>query len=114
MHFSVATLLPLVVLAVPALSASVQARDGSYGSVDYKGMDRHNNTGSKNYNYGSKNKVNGRGDCTWEPLFEHKDDFKGWNQDKYTPYDYKDVDKVTFEIGMSISSLFVLVTNVFS
>lgn len=42
----------------------------------------------------------------WEPVFEHKDDFKGWNKVKYTPYDHKDVDKVTFEIGKSISSYF--------
>ncbi|SJL13509.1 uncharacterized protein ARMOST_16953 [Armillaria ostoyae] len=98
MRFSVAALLPLAALAVPALSGSVQARDDSYGGVDYKGKDRHNDGGSKDYNYGNKNKDNGRGDCTWEPVFEHKKDFRGWNQGKYTPYDHKDVDKVTFEI----------------
>ncbi|PBL00110.1 hypothetical protein ARMGADRAFT_1159501, partial [Armillaria gallica] len=102
--FSVAALLPLVALAVPVLSGSVQAGNDSYGGVDYKGKDCHNDGGSKDYNYGDKNKDNGRGDCTWEPVFEHKDDFKGWNKGRYTPYDHKDVDKVTFEIGKSMCS----------
>lgn len=39
-----------------------------------------------------------RKDCTWESIFEHKKDFRGWNKGKYTPYNHKDVDKVTFEI----------------
>ncbi|PBK64515.1 hypothetical protein ARMSODRAFT_979051 [Armillaria solidipes] len=94
MRFSVAALLPLAVLAVPALSASVQARDDSYGNVDRKGKDG----GSKDYNYGNKGKDGGRGDCTWTPVFEHKNDFKGWNKGKYTPYEHKEVNKVTFEI----------------
>ncbi|KAK0430998.1 hypothetical protein EV421DRAFT_1855651, partial [Armillaria borealis] len=96
MRFSVATLIPLAALAVPALSTSVQARDGSYSGVDYKGKDHHNDGGSKDYNYG--NKDHGRKDCTWEPVFEHKKDFKGWNKGKYTPYEHKEVDKITFEI----------------
>ncbi|KAK0212185.1 hypothetical protein DFS33DRAFT_1482136 [Desarmillaria ectypa] len=101
MRFSVATLVPLAALAVPALSASVQARDGSYGGVDYKGKDGHNDGGSKDYDYGNKdydNKDHGRKDCTWEPVFEHKNDFKGWNKGKYTPYDHKDVKKESYEI----------------
>ncbi|KAK0454298.1 hypothetical protein EV421DRAFT_1896227 [Armillaria borealis] len=93
MRFSVAALLPLA-LAVPALSASVQARDGSYGSVDYNNKDCHKDGGKKDYD----NKDNGRGDCTWTPVFEHNNDFKGWNKGKYTPYDHKEVDKITFEI----------------
>ncbi|KAK0468942.1 hypothetical protein IW261DRAFT_1425994 [Armillaria novae-zelandiae] len=66
-------------MAVPALSASIQARDGSWGD-----------------DYG---KDNGRGNCTWEPVFEHKNEFKGWNQGKYTPYDHKEFEKITFEIA---------------
>ncbi|SJK98202.1 uncharacterized protein ARMOST_01463 [Armillaria ostoyae] len=102
MRFSVAALLPLA-LAVSALSASVQARDGSYGGVDYNNKDGHKDDGKKDYDnkdYGKDydNKDNGRGDCTWEPVFEHKNDFKGWNKGKYTPYDHKEVDKITFEI----------------
>ncbi|PBK61328.1 hypothetical protein ARMSODRAFT_1025844 [Armillaria solidipes] len=102
MRFSVAALLPLA-LAVPALSASVQARDGSYGGVDYNNKDGHKDDGKKDYDnkdYGKDydNKDNGRGDCTWEPVFEHKNDFKGWNKGKYTPYGHKEVDKITFEI----------------
>ncbi|PBK86576.1 hypothetical protein ARMGADRAFT_1035442 [Armillaria gallica] len=93
MRFSVAALLPLA-LAVPALSASVQARDGSYGDVDYNNKDDHKDDGKKDYD----NKDNGRGDCTWTPVFEHNNDFKGWNKGKYTPYDHKEVDKITFEI----------------
>ncbi|KAK0459253.1 uncharacterized protein EV420DRAFT_1479262 [Desarmillaria tabescens] len=83
MRFSVATLIPLAALAVPVLSTSAQARDGSYGGVDNKGKDRHNDGGSKDYHYGNKdydNKDHGRKDCTWEPVFEHKKDFKGWNK----------------------------------
>ncbi|PBK61246.1 hypothetical protein ARMSODRAFT_981600 [Armillaria solidipes] len=96
MRFSVAALIPLAALAVPVLSTSVQARDDSYDGVDYKGKDRHNDGGSKDYNYG--NKDHGRKDCTWEPVFENKKDFKGWNKGKYTPYEHKEVDKITFEI----------------
>ncbi len=117
MHFSVAALLPLA-LAVPALSASVQARDDSYGGVDYNNNDGHKDDGKKDYDnkdygkdydnkdYGKDydNKDNGRGDCTWTPVFEHNNDFKGWNKGKYTPYDHKEVDKITFEIGKRISS----------
>ncbi len=110
MRFSVATLLPLAALVVPALSASVQARDDSYGNVDHKGKDG----GSKDYNYGNKGKDGGRGDCTWTPVFEHKNDFKGWNKGKYTPYEHKEVSKVTFEIGKRISSVFVDVIDVLS
>ncbi|KAK0212209.1 hypothetical protein DFS33DRAFT_1279940 [Desarmillaria ectypa] len=84
MRFSVGTLLPLVALAVPALSTSTQARDG--------GVDN----GKKDYD--NKNYGNGRKDCSWQPVFEHKKDFKGWNQGKYTPYDHKDVKKDTYEI----------------
>ncbi|KAK0196054.1 hypothetical protein F5146DRAFT_1220690 [Armillaria mellea] len=91
MRFSFATLLPLAVLAVPALSSSVQARDGN---VDHKG----NDGGSKDNTYGNKGKGGGRGDCTWEPVFEHKNDFKGWNKGKYTPYEHKEVTKINFEI----------------
>ncbi|KAK0430445.1 hypothetical protein EV421DRAFT_1912923 [Armillaria borealis] len=94
MHFSVATLLPLAALVVPTLSASIQARDNSYGNVDHKGKD----SGSKDYNYGNKGKDGGHGDCTWTPVFEHKNDFKGWNKGKYTPYKHKEVNKITFEI----------------
>ncbi len=94
MRFSVAALIPLAALAVPALSGSVQFRDDSYGDVDYKGKD---------YNYGNKDYE--RKDCTWVPVFEHKKDFKGWNKGKYTPYEHKEVDKVTFEIGKRISSI---------
>ncbi|KAK0215172.1 hypothetical protein EDD85DRAFT_962904 [Armillaria nabsnona] len=83
MRFSVAALIPLAALAVPALSDSVQSRDDLYGGVDYKGKDHHNVGGSKDYNYGNKN--HGRKDCTWE-------------LGKYTPYDHKEVDKITFEI----------------
>ncbi|PBK61296.1 hypothetical protein ARMSODRAFT_965086 [Armillaria solidipes] len=94
MRFSVAALLPLA-LAVPALSASVQARDGSNGGVDYNNnKDGHKDDGKKDYD----NKDNGRGNCTWTPVFEHNNDFKGWNKGKYTPYDHKEVDKITFEI----------------
>ncbi|KAK0204140.1 hypothetical protein DFS33DRAFT_1337166 [Desarmillaria ectypa] len=96
MRFSVGALVPLAALAVPVLSTSVQARDGSYGSVDYKGKDGHNDGGSKDYHYGNKDE--GRKDCTWEPVFEHKKDFKGWNKGKYTPYDHKDVKKDSYEI----------------
>ncbi|KAK0455624.1 uncharacterized protein EV420DRAFT_1765293 [Desarmillaria tabescens] len=97
MRFSLATLIPLAALAVPALSTSVQARDGSDRDVDHKGKDNHRNDGgSKDYNYG--NKDHGRKDCTWEPVFEHKKDFRGWNKGKYTPYDHKDVKKDTYEI----------------
>ncbi len=46
MHFSVAALLPLA-LAVPALSASVEARDDSYGGVDYNNRDGHKSDGKK-------------------------------------------------------------------
>ncbi|SJK98281.1 uncharacterized protein ARMOST_01544 [Armillaria ostoyae] len=106
MRFSVAALIPLPALAVPALSTSVQARDDSYGGVEYKGKDRHNDGGSKDYNYG--NKDHGRKDCTWEPVFEHKKDFKGWNKGKYTPYEHKEVDKITFEIDKRISSFLSL------
>ncbi|KAK0195826.1 hypothetical protein F5146DRAFT_1027210, partial [Armillaria mellea] len=95
MRFSAVTFLPLAALAVPALSASVQARDDSYGNVDHKGKDG----GSKDYNYGNKDKDGGRGDCTWTPVFEHKNDFKGWNKGKYTPYEHKEVAKINFEIG---------------
>ena len=103
MRFSVAALLPLA-LAVPALSASVQARDDSYGGVDYNNNDGHKDDGKKDYD----NKDNGRGDCTWTPVFEHNNDFKGWNKGKYTPYDHKEVDKITFEIGKRIlSNVFV-------
>ncbi|KAK0486494.1 hypothetical protein IW261DRAFT_1416271 [Armillaria novae-zelandiae] len=80
MRFSVAALLPLAVLAVPALSSS--GNDG----------------GSKDNTYGNKGKDGGRGDCTWTPVFEHKDDFKGWNKGKYTPYEHKEVTKINFEI----------------
>ncbi|KAK0212190.1 hypothetical protein DFS33DRAFT_1279808 [Desarmillaria ectypa] len=100
MRFSVGTLLPLVALAVPAFSASVQARDGSYGGVDY-GKDGNKDDGKKDYDnkdYDNKDYGNGRKDCTWQPVFEHKKDFKGWNQEKYTPYDHKDVKKDTYEI----------------
>ncbi len=100
MHFSVAALLPLA-LAVPALSASVEARDDSYGGVDYNNRDGHKSDGKKDYD----NKDNGCGNCTWTPVFEHNNDFKGWNNGKYTPYDHKEVDKITFEIGKRISSL---------
>ncbi|KAK0459224.1 uncharacterized protein EV420DRAFT_1763662 [Desarmillaria tabescens] len=101
MRFSVATLIPLSALAVPVLSTSAQARDGTYGGVDNKGKDHHNDGGSKYYHYGNKdydNKDHGRKDCTWEPVFEHKNDFKGWNKGKYTPYDHKDVKKNSYEI----------------
>ncbi|PBK61305.1 hypothetical protein ARMSODRAFT_981651 [Armillaria solidipes] len=103
MRFSVAALLPLA-LAVPALSASVQARDGSYGGVDYNNnKDGHKDDGKNDYDnkdYGKDydNEDNGRGDCTWTPVFEHNNDFKGWNKGKYTPYGHKEVDKITFEI----------------
>ncbi|KAK0449533.1 uncharacterized protein EV420DRAFT_1646859 [Desarmillaria tabescens] len=80
MRFSIATLIPLAVLAVSVLSTSAQARDGG---VDRKGKDHRNDGGSKDYHYGK-----GRKDCTWEPVFEHKKDFKGWNKGKYTPYDH--------------------------
>ncbi|KAK0483095.1 hypothetical protein EDD18DRAFT_1199871 [Armillaria luteobubalina] len=106
MRFSVAALLPLAVLAVPALSASVQARDGK---VDHKG----NGGGSRDNNYGNKGKDDGRGDCTWTPVFEHKDDFKGWNKGKYTPYEHKEVTKINFEIG-KFPLFFIHITDVFS
>ncbi|KAK0486493.1 hypothetical protein IW261DRAFT_1416270 [Armillaria novae-zelandiae] len=89
MRFSVAALLALAVLAVPALSSSVQARDG---------IVKGNDGGSKDNTYGNKGKDGGRGDCTWTPVFEHKDDFKGWNKGKYTPYEHKEVTKINFEI----------------
>ncbi|KAK0459405.1 uncharacterized protein EV420DRAFT_1479382 [Desarmillaria tabescens] len=149
MHFSVAALLPLAALAVPTLSASVQARDDSYSSVGYNGYndggsrdyskdyghndggskdfgkkdddkkdDRKNDGGSKDFgkkdddkkdnhkNDGSSkdfskdkdDKDHGRKGCTWEPVFEHKKDFRGWNNGKYTPYDHKDVKKDSHEI----------------
>ncbi|KAK0489709.1 hypothetical protein EDD18DRAFT_1110067 [Armillaria luteobubalina] len=105
MHFSVAAILPLMVLAVPALSASIQARDGS---VDHKGKDG----GSKDNNYRNKGKDDGHGDCTWMPLFEHKNDFKGWNKGKYTPYEHKEVTKINFEIGKCIPLFFIHVTDI--
>ncbi|KAK0483091.1 hypothetical protein EDD18DRAFT_1199826 [Armillaria luteobubalina] len=107
MRFSVAALLPLAVLAVPALSASIQARDGK---VDHKGSD----SGSRDNNYRNKGKDGGRSDSTWTPVFEHKDDFKGWNKGKYTPYEHKEVTKINFEIGKCIPLLFIHVTDVFS
>ncbi|KAK0493065.1 hypothetical protein EDD18DRAFT_429570 [Armillaria luteobubalina] len=97
MRFSVATLLPLA-LAVPALSASVQARDGNWGGVDYNNKDGHKDDGKKDYDNKDYGKGDGRGDCTWEPVFEHNNDFKGWNKGKYTPYEQKEVTKINFEI----------------
>ncbi|PBK83107.1 hypothetical protein ARMGADRAFT_1089665 [Armillaria gallica] len=47
------------------------------------------------------NMATGTKDCTWESVFEHKKDFRGWNKDKCTPYNHKDFDKVTFEIVYS-------------
>ncbi|KAK0437916.1 uncharacterized protein EV420DRAFT_154870 [Desarmillaria tabescens] len=85
MRFSVATLISLAALAAPALSAGVQARNGDVDHKDDGHKDDHK-------------KDNGRKDCTWEPVFEHKNDFKGWNKGKYTPYDHKDVKKDTYEI----------------
>ncbi|KAK0493045.1 hypothetical protein EDD18DRAFT_1356957 [Armillaria luteobubalina] len=91
MRFSVAALLPLAVLTVPALSSTVQARDGK---VDHKG----NDGGSRDNNYRNKGKDDSHGDCTWTPVFEHKNDFKGWNKGKYTPYEHKEVTKINFKI----------------
>ncbi|KAK0483081.1 hypothetical protein EDD18DRAFT_1112219 [Armillaria luteobubalina] len=76
---------------VPALSSSVQARDGK---VNHKG----NDGGSRDNNYRNKGKDGSHGDCTWTLVFEHKDDFKGWNKGKYTPYEHKEITKINFEI----------------
>ncbi|KAK0493072.1 hypothetical protein EDD18DRAFT_1356993 [Armillaria luteobubalina] len=85
----IATLLPLA-LAVPALSASVRARDGNWGGVDYNNKDGHKDDGKKDYDNKDYGKGDGRGDCTWEPV--------GWNKGKYTPYEQKEVTKINFEI----------------
>ncbi|PBK86546.1 hypothetical protein ARMGADRAFT_1035415 [Armillaria gallica] len=85
MRFSVAALLPLA-LAVPALSASVQARDSSYGGVDHKD-DGKKDSGNKDY--GKE-----QGQWSWRLHLGAG----GWNKGKYTPYDNKEVDKITFEI----------------
>ncbi|KAK0437915.1 uncharacterized protein EV420DRAFT_1753327 [Desarmillaria tabescens] len=146
MRFSVAALIPLATLAVPALSASVQARDDSvgyngyndggsgrnygkdygyndggskdwgkkdddkkddrkndggskdFGRKDDKKDDRKNDGGSKDFGKDKDDKDHGRKGCTWEPVFEHKKDFRGWNKGKYTPYDHKDVKKDSYEI----------------
>ncbi|KAK0468946.1 hypothetical protein IW261DRAFT_1425998 [Armillaria novae-zelandiae] len=63
-RFSVAALLPLVI-AVPALSAYVQARDGSWGGVDYNNKDGQKDDGKKGYNNKDYGEDNGRGDCNW-------------------------------------------------
>ncbi|KAK0459354.1 uncharacterized protein EV420DRAFT_1539753 [Desarmillaria tabescens] len=118
---------PLLSLSplVPALSASVQARDGSVGYNGYSdggsreyGKDYgHNDGGSKDFgkkdddkdhgrndggskDFGKDNddKDHGRKDCTWEPVFEHKKDFRGWNKGKYTHYDHNGCQEDTYEI----------------
>ncbi len=70
--------------------------------------------GARITTYGNKGKDGGRGDCTWTPVFEHKNDFKGWNKGKYTAYEHKEVSKVTFEIGKRISSCFVHAADIFA
>ncbi|KAK0437927.1 uncharacterized protein EV420DRAFT_1753339 [Desarmillaria tabescens] len=150
MRLSIAALIPLAALAVPALSASVQARDDSvgyngyndggsgrnygkdyghndggskdwgkkdddkkddrkddrkndggskdFGRKDDDKDDRKNDGGSKDFGKDKDDKDHKRKGCTWEPVFEHKKDFRGWNKGKYTPYDHKDVKKDSYEI----------------
>ncbi|KAK0460107.1 uncharacterized protein EV420DRAFT_251641 [Desarmillaria tabescens] len=95
MRFSLATFIPLAVLAVPALSgainagAGIQARDDYYyGNKDYDHKDY-----GKIEDYDHKDK-----ECTWEPVFEHKNDWNGWKKGKYTPYNTGYVKKESFEI----------------
>ncbi|KAK0448984.1 uncharacterized protein EV420DRAFT_836921 [Desarmillaria tabescens] len=124
MRFSLASLAPLAALAVPGLSATINARQpetgnntiqgrdyyGSYApwkpSWTWPGTDKHCPTDVPEYCPCLDDPVCGfecpsqwpYNKCTWEPVFVDRYDWKGWKPGKRDPFSCGYVDKVTYEI----------------